>query len=183
LDSKNTNTLEEVVARCLNGEGAAYNELYIQTSKPVFNSLIRLLGNKEDAKDVLQETYMSVFNNLESFRFQSKITTWVKRIATNKALNVLKKNQFLIQSIEDSKGVENVMLDDDVFEYQFEGVEVARKVEELPEGYRVILSLYLFEEYSHQEIANELGISVSTSKSQYHRGKQKLKELLTIQMQ
>jgi RNA polymerase sigma factor (sigma-70 family) len=183
LDSKNLHTLERVVVRCLNGEGAAYNELYAQTSKPVYNTLVRLLGNQEDAKDMMQETYISVFKSLESFRFQSNITTWVKRIATNKALNVLKKNQFLIQPIEESNGVENIMFDDDVFEYQYEGVEVARKVEELPEGYRVILSLYLFEDYSHQEIADELGISVSTSKSQYHRGKQKLKELLTIQMQ
>lgn len=175
--------MDSLVARCLNGEGAAYNDLYQQTSKPVYNSLVRLLGNHEDARDLLQETYLSVFNNLKEFRFQSNLTTWIKKIATNKALNELKKNKLLTKSLEEFSGQEVVIDENDEFDYPFEGVEVARKIEELPEGYRIIMSLYLFEEYSHQDIANELGISVSTSKSQYHRGKQKLKELLTIQLQ
>lgn len=171
-------TTQEIVTRCLQGDRLAYNELYAVTSKPIYNSLVRLLGNQEDAKDVLQETYLSVFKNINGFRAESNPTTWIKRIAINKALNEIKRAKINFSPIEVHH--ENLGVDrhEETDYHSFQGVDVARKMEELPEGYRIILSLFLFENLSHQEIADELGISVSTSKSQYHRGKIKLKELL-----
>lgn len=180
MTALNTNSINEILARCKAGENLAYNELYKHTSKPVYNSIVRLISNQEDAKDLLQETYIAVFNNLQNYKEAANITTWIKRIAVNKTLNEIKRKKINFSTNDNLIELPDIIEDED-FEYaKYDGLKVANAITELPEGYRIILSLYLFEDLSHQEIAIELGISVSTSKSQYHRGKLKLKELLMV---
>ena len=165
---------EQLVLRCKNGDSEAYGLLYNATSHVVFNAIKRLMKNQEDAEDILQETYLSAFGAIETFQSNASVTTWIKRIGINKSLNALKKRKLEFVDSE----VELKAEEDEVDYNQFEAIDVAKSIINLPDGYRVVMSLYLLEGYSHEEIANELEISVSTSKSQYHRGKKKLKEIL-----
>jgi len=163
----------QLVLRCQNGDEEAFGLLYNATSRIVFNAVLRLMKSREDAEDILQETYIAAFNGIQTFQSNASITTWIKRIGINKSLNALKKRQL---SFVDSNS--ELVVEDEIDYNRFEAIDVAKSINELPDGYRIVMSLFLLEGFSHQEIANELNISISTSKSQYHRGKKRLREQL-----
>ena len=122
---------------------------------------------------------MSAFSKIENYRGDASLFGWIKTIGVNKSLNSVKKKKLQFSDLE----IENEgFVDDNLETWDSLGVDakkVLNGINRLPEGYRIVLTLYLFEEYSHRQIAEELGISESTSKTQYIRGKQKLKELLS----
>jgi RNA polymerase sigma-70 factor (ECF subfamily) len=147
----------------------------------MFNVAYRITSREEDAEDALQEAFISAFRNLESYRGDSAFGAWIKRIVVNKAINILKKRRF--ESIPDDDRWD-VAEENDSSEYKEELTvdRVKHAIEQLPDGYRAVLSLYLLEGYDHQEIAEILTISESTSKSQLNRAKGKLRELLTAKV-
>ena len=133
-----------------------------------------------DAEDMLQNSFIDVFRKLDSFKFESSIGAWIKRIVINNCINSLKKKRLNVQSLEDHQVERNNFVSEDVEEIPV-GLSVDmvnQALHLLPDGYRVVFSLYLLEGYDHQEIAEILGVSVATSKSQYSRAKKKLRELL-----
>ena len=129
-----------------------------------------------DAEDLLQNSFVDIFTKLDSFRFQSSIGAWIKRIVVNNCINFLKKKRLFFEEIDDRLG--NIEEESPVEAPEFNIDAIKRAVFQLPDGYRVVFSLYLMEGYDHQEIADILKVSVATSKSQYSRAKKKLKELL-----
>jgi len=144
----------------------------------MYNVGYRIVNDSDEAEDVLQEAFISAFNNLESYRGDSSFGAWLKRIVINKAINQVNKRK-LDRLPEDDRW--DVMEEEevDVFEgFPFTVESVREAIERLPDGYRSVLSLYLLEGYDHGEIAEILGITESTSKSQFNRAKKKLKELL-----
>jgi RNA polymerase sigma-70 factor (ECF subfamily) len=147
----------------------------------MYNVGYRIVNNEAEAQDVLQEAFISAFNNLESYRGDSAFGAWLKRIVINKAITQAAKRRFERfpdQEEWDVKEEESP----DLFEgYPFSVEKVKSAIQALPDGYRTVLSLYLLEGYDHGEIAEILGISESTSKSQLNRSKKKLKELLEYQ--
>ena len=143
-----------------------------------------MLGNEMDAEDVLQYSFMDAYRNIGSFNYKSTPGAWLKRIVINRSLTQLKKNN-CINHIKKRKmnivDIDNSFdlvqdPDDERIEYNIEGVREA--IMDLPEGYRMVLTMYLLEGFDHSEIADFLGISESTSKSQYSRAKKKLKEII-----
>lgn len=147
----------------------------------MYNVSYRITGREEDAEDALQEAFISAFNNLESYRADATFGAWLKRIVVNKSINVLKKRKHELMP-EDEQW--DVAEEEELSEYR-EGLTIDRvkkAIEELPDGYRTVLSLYLLEGYDHQEIAEIMAISESTSKSQLNRAKTKLREKLTIRI-
>ena len=133
-----------------------------------------MMKSREDAEDILQETFIDCFRNIGSFRYESTFGAWLKRILVNKCINQLRK-----------KKVEFVLYDNMPSDIPEEFPETApdtsaiiKAIEMLPDGYRIILTLYLLEGYDHSEISQITGISESTSKSQYSRAKVRLRELL-----
>ncbi len=173
------NIHDELIARCKAGDREAHYRIYKLYSRSMFNVSYRITGRSEDAEDALQEAFISAFKNLDSYRADATFGAWLKRIVVNKSINFLKKKKH------------EVMPDDeqwDVAEEESPGYykeeltidRVKNAIEELPDGYRAVLSLYLLEGYDHQEIAEILGITESTSKSQLNRAKGKLREKLTI---
>ena len=141
----------------------------------MFNTAYRMLGNVEEAQDVLQDSFVSAFRNLSSYRGEASFGSWLKRIVINKTINASKK-QLEHSSVEDYDFVEEQEEEQYKYSYSIESVKEA--MTELPNGFRQVLTLYLFEGYDHKEIGEILGISESTSKSQYNRAKKKLRELL-----
>ena len=148
----------------------------------MLNAAFRIVNDVDEANDVLQESFISAFENLNSYRGDSAFGAWLKRIVINKAITHLNKKKwerFPNDEKWDVKEEEPI----DIFEsFPFTVEKVRSAIGALPDGYRTVLSLYLLEGYDHGEIAEIMGITESTSKSQFNRSKKKLKELLEYKM-
>ncbi len=178
LDQPVVNIHEDLIARCRAGDQDAYYHIYRLYSRQMFNVSCRITATEEDAEDALQEAFISAFKNLDHYRGDATFGAWLKRIVVNKSINALKKRRHeLISDKEEwdvpEEGEESGYMEGLTVE------RVKKAIEELPDGYRSVLSLYLLEGYDHQEIAEIMGISESTSKSQLNRAKTKLREKLT----
>lgn len=169
----------DLIERCREGDREAFYRIYQLYSKAMFNVGFRITGSEEDAEDVLQEAFISAFRNLNSYRAEASFGAWLKKIIVNKAINVLKKRrtEFLPEH-EDWDIPEEEYNTDNSVELTVDRIKYA--IQRLPDGYRSVLSLYLLEGYDHQEIAEIMRITESTSKSQLNRAKNKLRELLKI---
>jgi RNA polymerase sigma factor (sigma-70 family) len=181
LEHQVLNIHEDLIARCKVGDRQAYYQLYKLYSRAMFNVSYRITGMEEDAEDALQEAFISAFRNLNSYRGDAAFGAWLKRIVVNKSINILKKRK---QELMPADEQWDVAEDVSVPEYREELTvdRVKKAIEQLPDGYRAVLSLYLLEGYDHEEIGQILGISESTSKSQLNRAKNKLRELLTVKL-
>lgn len=168
----------EIVELSKAGNRKAQYQLYKLYSKAMFNICYRMLNSFEEAEDLLQEAFTEAFDKLESFRFESTFGAWLKRIVVNRCINHLKKRKADLL-YTDNLPDHNHSNDDDDFEtVHLEVKKVHKAMEILPEGYRIVFSLYLIEGYDHAEIADILGITESTSKSQFSRAKLKIKEII-----
>ncbi|MGH2643188.1 MAG: RNA polymerase sigma factor [Chitinophagaceae bacterium] len=167
---------ESLVVRCQTGDMSAAKQLYEQYSKAMYNICLRMMNNAEDAEDMLQEAFYQVFKNIGSYRGESTIGSWIKRIVVNKCINQLKKKKIVLVAADNIEYAEEERMEEDAFKYTVENVKQAIKY--LPDGYRTVLNLYLFENYSHKEIAERLGISESTAKTQYMRAKQRVRKIV-----
>jgi len=170
-------THRAIVEACQQGERKAQFELYRLYSRAMYNICLRMVRHEMDAEDLLQRSFMDVFQHLDSFKFQSSIGAWIKRIVVNNCINHLKKNRLQIEELKIYHG-EQVEEEAELSNYEFDVDQVKGALKDLPDGYRVVFSLYLLEGYDHKEIAEIMGISEATSKSQYSRAKKKLKEML-----
>lgn len=167
----------QIIEQCKVGNQQAYSQIYESCARGVFSSIVRIVKNKEEAEDLLQETFISAFQNISKFRLESSLFGWIKKIGINKSLNSIKKRKLDWSERE----IENISIVEEDKQWENIELEVSKVIDKmslLPEGYRVVISLFLFEGYSHKEISEQLQISESTSKSQYVRGKKKLRELL-----
>ena len=151
-------------------------ELYRLYSQAMYNICLRMVNNDLDAEDLLQQSFVDVFSKMDSFRYESSIGAWIKRIVVNNCINFLKKRKLRIESLDDR--FQQVADDEPVEETKLNVKAINQAVRELPDGYRVVFSLYMFEGYDHKEIGDILSITEATSKSQFSRAKKKLKELL-----
>jgi len=145
----------------------------------MLNVAFRIVGNTADAEDVLQEAFLDAFSKVKDFRQETTFGLWLKQIVVNRSVNLLRKRK--VEWVEINNEFENipdeVANDDDDIQYQVKLVKAA--MSKLPEGYRVVLSLYLFEGYDHEEIGQILNIAENTSRTQFLRAKRKLQALLT----
>ena len=169
-----------LVVECKQGSKKACYELYRLYSKAMLNVAFRIVGNTGDAEDVLQEASLDAFNKVKDFRQETTFGLWLKQIVVNRSVNLLRKRK--VEWIEINDELESipdeVREDDEDIQYQVQQVKAA--MNKLPEGYRVVLSLYLFEGYDHEEIGQILNIAENTSRTQFLRAKRKLQALLTI---
>ena len=168
-----------MIESCKKGDVRAQYQLYSLYNRAMYNICYRMTGQQEEAEDMLQESFTYAFNRLGSFRFESSFGAWLKRIVVNTCINHLKKRRVdLVFTAyhNDPPPADNEKVDYEEIRFRVE--QVTRAVDRLPEGYRIVFSLYLLEGYDHKEIADILGISESTSKSQFLRAKKKIKEIL-----
>lgn len=173
------NTHRDIVEGCLAGNRVAQQKLYQLYSRAMYNICLRMLNNETDAEDLLQNSFVDVFTKLHYFRFDSSIGAWIKRIVINNCINYLKKRRLQIVDIGERDVADNVEEETDWRTQQLSVNKIQEGIKKLPEGYRVVLSLYLLEGYDHKEIGEILNISSSTSKSQYSRAKKKLKQIIS----
>ena len=168
---------DNLINECRNGSRRAQFRLYELYSKAMFNTAYRIIGNREEAEDMLQEAFSDCFRNIGSYRTDSTFGAWLKSIVINRCISRLRKREAELVYIDDYSRHE--MQEEEPREVTWpDPAVIARAVERLPDGYRVVFSLYLLEGYDHTEISQILGISESTSKTQYLRAKEKLKKTL-----
>lgn len=172
----------ELVERCKQGERKAQYELYRLYAKAMHNVCVRILNHDGEAEDALQDAFVDAFTHIQQFRQQSTFGAWLKQIVVNKAINHLRSRKMQWVELEECENDETKISHEETGfaeeEVNYEVERIKRAMRLLPEGYRVVLSLYLFEGYDHEEIGEVLGVSETTSRSQYLRGKRKLVELM-----
>lgn len=179
LEQQALNMHDDLIERCKAGDRDAHYRLYKLYSRSMYNVAYRVTGNGADAEDALQEAFVNAFKNLERYRGEATFGAWLKRIVVNKSINVLKKRKHERIAGEDEEW--QIPEEEPASGYREELTvdRVKKAIESLPDGYRSVLSLYLLEGYDHQEIAEIMGITESTSKSQLNRAKGKLREKLS----
>lgn len=170
-----------LIDECRQGNRKAQFSIYRLYSKAMFNVAYRIMNNREEAEDMLQEAFTECFRSINTFRANSTFGAWLKTIVINKCINRLRKREAELVLVEDYRAVEKAEEEPPPQPWP-DPATVAKAVDRLPDGYRVVFSLYLLEGYDHAEISQILNISESTSKTQYLRAKEKLKKiLLTMQ--
>jgi RNA polymerase sigma factor (sigma-70 family) len=167
-----------IVDACKKGDRKAQFELYKLYSKAMYNICLRMLGTVENAEDALQNAFVDVFSKMDTFRYESTIGAWIKRIVVNNCINALKKRRMDFAELNDN--VHHIAEDNtpSVSEDVLNVKMIQQAMMQLPEGYRVVFSLYALEGYDHEEIGEILGVTEATSKSQYSRAKAKLRDIL-----
>ena len=172
----------EIIDRSKKGNRQAQYQLYKMYSRAMFNICYRMMNDRSDAEDMLQESFTEAFRRLDSFRHESTFGAWLKMIVINRCINEIKRKKAQLEFFDDMSPFED---EEDLSEDQETGLSpdlIKKAMEALPKGSRMIFSLYLLEGYDHQEISEILNISESNSKTQYMRAKQRIKEILKTQI-
>lgn len=169
----------QLVAECKQGSKKACYELYRLYARAMLNVAFRIVGSSDEAEDVLQEAFLDAFNRIKDFRQETTFGLWLKQIVVHRAINLLRKRKINLVEM-DGDELENIPDDEpeDLEETQYKVAQVKEAMKELPEGYRVVISLYLLEGYDHEEIGQILHITENTSRTQFLRAKRKLSEIL-----
>jgi RNA polymerase sigma factor (sigma-70 family) len=166
-----------LVEACRRGERKAQYEIYRLYSKSMYNVAVRIVNNVGEAEDVLQDAFLDAFQKIHDFRHTSTFGAWLKQIVVNRALNQLRNRKVQWVDIEEGYAIcEEESYDEDRVNYDVQRVQHA--IQQLPDGFRTVICLYLLEGYDHEEIAEVLGIAESTSRTQYIRAKKRLLEIL-----
>jgi RNA polymerase sigma-70 factor (ECF subfamily) len=169
----------DLVVECKQGSKKACYELYRLYSKAMLNIAFRIVGSIDEAQDVLQESFLDAFNKIKDFRQETTFGLWLKQIVIHRSINLLRKRKLEWVEMQDDQ-LENIPDEEaeDDEEQLLKVAQVKEAMKELPEGYRVVLSLYLLEGYDHEEIGQILNIAENTSRTQFLRAKRKLSEIL-----
>jgi RNA polymerase sigma-70 factor (ECF subfamily) len=173
-----TLSAEVLVQQCLKGDTQAYRLLYNRYSQAMYNTALRIVNRTDEAEDVLQESFIDAYQQLARFEGRSTFGAWLKQIVVNKSISYLRKKKMLTSDLNDGMheiADETPAEEDGLF---FSVDTIKKAVQQLPDGYRTVLSLYLFEEYKQEEIAEMLNISHGTVRTQYMRAKHKLVNVL-----
>lgn len=175
----------EAIARAKNGDAPAFAQLYDIHKRRVYSLCLRMTSNPTEAEDLTQEVFMQLFRKLHTFRGESAFSTWLHRLAVNAVLMHLRKKGIAAVSLEETTETEEgetpkkeVGGEDNLLVGSLDRVNLERAIERLPPGYRTVFVLHDVEGYEHNEIAQIMGCSVGNSKSQLHKARMKLRDLL-----
>lgn len=162
----------ELAERCGKGDNLARKQLYERYAGQLMAICIRYIGDRETAQDVLHDGFLNIFRSFDKFTYKGEgsLKAWLARVMVNEALGYLRKQSSANQEIVVEELPDMVDGDDDTMEQIPQSV-LMQFIKELPEGYRTVFNLYVFEEKGHKEIAHMLGITEHTSSSQLYRAK------------
>lgn len=166
---------EELIKRCRKNDRRAQRELYDHLSSMLYFTCRRYLKNEHDADDALAESFVIIFTKLHQLKDPKALEGWAKRITVNQCLQKIKKSVNFNLYIDEVKTASDVLLEDSV---SLEHQDLLKLVTYLPDGCKTVFNLFVIEGFSHKDIAEELGISVGTSKSQLNVARTKLMDLV-----
>ncbi|MDP2235704.1 MAG: RNA polymerase sigma factor [Bacteroidales bacterium] len=167
----------QLLKDCIEGDFKAQKRLYDAFAPKMFGVCLRYANDHDTAQDYLQEAFIRVFAHLDRFRFEGSLEGWIRKVVVNTALEKIRKVDVFKKSVEIDKinpgDYETTELQD-----QINASELLQLIQSLPTGFRTVFNLYAIEGYTHQEIGKLLDISEGTSKSQYARARQWLRQRL-----
>lgn len=163
--------LEELIEKCKNENRKAQGELYTMFSNKLYAVCLKYSRNTEEAQDNLQDAFITIFKSIGQYKFKGSFEGWVKRIAVNTVLQKYRKERYFEIVNEEQLEEPEVEIDEQNVSLDF----LLRLIQELPDRYRMVFNLYVLDDYSHQEVAEMLGITVGTSKSNLARARMILK--------
>ncbi|PYX33003.1 MAG: RNA polymerase subunit sigma-24 [Acidobacteria bacterium] len=180
----------QAIERAKQGDAEAFQVLYDMHKRRVYSLCLRMTANTAEAEDLAQEAFLQLFRKIGTFRGESAFSTWLHRLSVNVVLMHLRKKGLPVVSLEETTqgsggeedtpkkdfGAEDVALAGSI-----DRLQLRRAVESLPPGYRTIFVLHDVEGYEHNEIATIVGCSIGNSKSQLHKARMKLRDLLKMQ--
>ena len=166
---------KEIIEGCLQGKRKYYGVLYEKYARTMYGLVYRYAKNKSDADDILQEGFSKVFSNLSKFSFNGSFEGWIKRIMINQSLQYYKKKS-AVMYVEDYYDSNMDTSSNETILSNFNYEQLLGFVNDLSDGCRLVFNMYAIEGYSHKEIAEHLGISVGTSKSQLNYARKLLRE-------
>lgn len=171
-------TEDILVKKCIKGDGRAQKKLFDLYAPKLFGICLRYMKDHELAQDALQDGFIKIFTKISDYNGVGSFEGWMRRIVVNTCLDQLRKDQKLKMnaSMED---VGFLVKEDHWIEEELTAQDLLKLIETLPDGYRVVFNMFAIEGYSHKEIADKLGISENTSKSQFSRAKSHLRKKLT----
>ncbi|MEM8907756.1 MAG: RNA polymerase sigma factor [Bacteroidota bacterium] len=170
-----------LVKEALRGKQSAYQRLYHLHKQNLFLVCLRYAKNRETAEDYLQEAFINIFKNLDQFnQLKGAFESWAKRITINVCLADIRKNSLYLVNIS---GAEHLATFDEGVLSKLSLKEMLETIQELPYGYKTIFNMYVIDGFSHKEISAELGISISTSKTQLMKARNMLKKKIEASQQ
>ncbi len=166
----------KLIEACLNHRPDAQIALYQRYNKAMFNSALRILGNRQEAEDVMQEAFITAFARLGTFDGKAPFGSWLKKIVVNKSIDALRRNRSGIFDDIDliTNYPDNDKQDEYDVVYQITPEKINDIMKEMKESYRLILSLHLIEGYPHDQIAELLGMSYANVRTRYSRARKLL---------
>lgn len=169
-------TEDELIKGCLSRDRSAQKRLYDTYSSKMYSICYRYVRDPAEAEDILIVAFTRIFEKISQFKSEGSFEGWIKRIMVNEALTHLRRNRSMYLETD----LEQVDREPDYDKLQdhLEEEDLLKMIQELPTGYRIVFNLYAIEGYSHKEIANQLGISENTSKSQLSRARTYLQKML-----
>jgi RNA polymerase sigma factor (sigma-70 family) len=169
---------EQLLVDFTKGKKYAFDEIYSAYAPGMYAICLRYTRCEDDAQDVLQETFIKIFNNQKNYNLDASIGAWIKSITINTALTYIQKT-YKYELKEDDSYFENSHENEEIqIEYTELKVKLMSILNKLPEGYRLVFNLFAIENLSHKEIAEYLGISENTSKTQYFKAKKHIQKIL-----
>ena len=171
----------ELARRCRHGDSAAFEELYRAHAGRLYNLVLRMAGSTQDAEDLLQDVFLHAHRKLASFRGESTLGTWLYRLAVNQCLDFLRGRQAKMTRVTDSfdaEGAAEPAAVVPVVPTAISRVDLERAIASLPDRCRAAFVLHDVEGFEHNEVAAMLGVSEGTSKSQVHKARMKLRDIL-----
>jgi RNA polymerase sigma-70 factor (ECF subfamily) len=174
----------QLIARAQQGDEAAFEALFNTHKRRVYSLCLRMTGDTAEAEDLAQEAFLQLFRKISTFRGESAFTTWLHRLVVNVVLMHLRKKGLQQVSLDEPDGSKEEPVkrdygeDDHRLLGSVDRLRLARAIESLPHGYRSVFILHDVEGYEHNEIAQIMSCSIGNSKSQLHKARLKLRELL-----
>lgn len=168
-----------LIKRAISGDHNAFKQLYDTYAGRMYSLCKRYAGPSAEADDLFQEGFLKVYKNLAHFRGEGSFEGWLRRIFVNTCLDFLKKNNPLLITLDVEERPQIHPVTQHTSYDKLSNNELLKLIQAMPEGYRTIVNLHLVEGYSHKEVAELLGISEGTSKSQLFKAKNRLKELIS----
>lgn len=182
IDLSDIGKVKQLVESCLQGERKSQKKFYQAFYGKMLVVCMRYADNREEAKDMLHDGLIKVFAYLKDFEFKGSLEGWVKKIVTNTAIDTVRKKRNFIVELEENKNYDNIIFNDSENENQEQFAQMRAEVlmkliQQLSPVYRTVFNLFVFEELSHKEIAEQLNINIGTSKSNYAKAKKNLIKL------
>ena len=179
----------DLIERAKHGDGSAFQALYDKHKRRVYSLCLRMTSNTAEAEDLAQEAFLQLYRKIATFRGESAFSTWLHRLSVNVVLMHLRKKSLPVVSLDEttaSGGEEDTPkkdfgAEDLALSGSIDRLQLQRAVDDLPPGYRTIFVLHDVEGYEHNEIAKIVGCSIGNSKSQLHKARMKLRDLLKMQ--